>query len=273
VNENTPNDLEKVLHGVPDRVPPPDPETTSRVAARVLGAYQLRSQSARRVLLLAAVFLVVGGTGFTAGRWTSPTRAAADVTIGARPDTVPLQQLKRPFTLFGTVSSGRPGESVQIEANECGLSGFFHELEGIRTEGQGVWSLPIPGTFPQSKVLDYIHTTTKYRARWNGHLSETVTVRVRSYVEFRQFIVKQKKPGKRYFGINIGGRQIKYRPRVVVERRIGGDWKTAAKLRVDRGFTDVWLRAARGQVLRVRLPDAEAAPCYLGAISPHITVR
>jgi hypothetical protein len=278
MNDRVPDDLERLLRGVQDRVPPPEPETTSRVAARVLGSFQRRRKSAGRVLLLAAVFLVVGGTGFTAGRWTSPTRAAADITIGARPDTVSLRELRHPFTLFGTISSGRPGESVQIEANECGLSGFFHELEGVRTEGQGVWSMPIPGTFPQSKVLNYIETTTKYRARWNGHLSETVTVYVRSYVNFLQGPPpgkkKKSKPGKRFFVIGVYGRQMKYRPRVVLERRVGNEWKPVVKPVLDRSsLRFLWLPAAKGQVMRVRLPDSEAGPCYLGAVSPPLTVR
>jgi hypothetical protein len=269
------DDLEQLLRRVPGRVPDPSLETSGRVRERVLRALLPHgpSRSAQRALLVAAVFLLVGGTGFGAGYWTGPNRSAADLTIGVRPDTISLEQLKRPVTLFGTVPSGRPGESVQIEANECGLSGFFHELEGVRTEGQGVWSLPIPGTFPNSKVNDYIHTKTTYRARWNNRVSDPVTVFVRSYVEFHQLIVKQKKKGKRLFAVNLGGRQIKYRPRGVVERRVGTGWKAAGKPLLSRGLTMLWLPAAKGQVLRVRLPDAEAAPCYLGAVSPSLRIR
>jgi hypothetical protein len=268
------DELERLLSGVPERIPPAPPDVTNRVADRVLGAYRRRPQSLGRIMLLAAVFLVVAGTGFTAGRWTGPTSAAADVTIGARPDTIPIRDLQRSFTLFGTISSGRPGESVQIEANECGLSGFFHELQGVRTEAQGVWSMPVPGAFPQSKVNAPIETTTKYRARWNGNVSETVTVHLRSFVELHQLLVKKKKPGKRLFWINLWGRQMKYKPRAVLERRFGDDWRTVTSLVVNRfSTTGYWLRAAKGQVLRVRLSDAEAGPCYLGNVSAPVTVR
>jgi hypothetical protein len=257
-------------------VPSASPEVTSRVAQRVLAAARWRSQTARRVVLLAAVFLVVGGTGFGAGRWTSPSKTAADITIGVRPDTISVKTPPTPITLFGTVASGRPGESVQIEANECGRSGFFHELIGVRTEAQGVWSLPIPG--PYTNLSSLIDTSTKYRARWNGHVSDTVTLHVRSEISsFFQFPPpkkQKKKPGKRYFAISVGGRELKYRPRVVVERRVGNRWKTVARPVVKSyEVTFLWLPAARGQVLRVRLPDSQAAPCYLGSVSDPLRVR
>jgi hypothetical protein len=268
------DEFERLLKHVPEAVPPPDPILTSRIREALLEAFRpTRRESLRRSLLLAAAALLIGGTGFGAGRWTSPSSAASDLTIGARPDTISLKELKRPVLLFGTIPSGLPGQSVQIEANECGLSGSYHELEGVRTEGHGVWSLPIPGSLPQSKVNDYIHTKTSYRARWNNRLSDEVTVFVRSYVDFHQLPVKPKK-GKRLFGIGPFGRQMKYKPRVILERRTATGWTPAATLVMSGAGSPVrWLRAAKGQVLRVRLPDAEAAPCYLGSVSSPVRVR
>jgi len=225
------------------------------------------------VLLIAAVLALVAAACFGAGRLASPTHAASDVTIGVRPDVVDTQN-GTPVTLFGTVPNGRPGESVQIEANECGLSGLFHELQGVRTEAQGVWSMPIPGNYPQSKVLDYVRTKTVYRARWNGNASETVTVYARPFLELRQFVAKTKRPGQRNFGISVGGRELKYRKRVVLERRVATNvWRPLKTVVVNGGLALFWAHATQGQTIRARLPEKEAAPCYLPAVTPPWTVR
>jgi hypothetical protein len=263
------DDLEHLLERVPDRVPLAPPDVSARVRERVLRAFRPRRRgSPRSALLVAAALALVAGTGFSAGRWASPTHAASDVTIGVRPDIVNPQQ-GTPVTLFGTIPSGRPGESVQIEANECGQSGLFHELAGVRTEAQGVWSLPIPGNPPLGLVMKYIDTKTVYRARWNGRYSETVTVYARPYLEMRQLLVKKNKPGKRLFGISVGGRGMKYRKKIVVERRVAtNDWRPIATVRVSGGLGIVWVRASRGWIVRARLPEAEAAPCFIGTATP-----
>ena len=266
------DELEQLLGRVPDRVPAAPPETTARVRDEVLGAF--RPRSPRRMLLVAAALVLVAAACFGAGRLASPTHAASDVTIGARPDVVDTQN-GTPVTLFGTIPSGRPGEPVQVEANECGLSGLFHELQGVRTEGQGVWSMPIPGSNPAtSKVFDYIRTKTQYRARWNGHASEIVTVYARPYLELRQFTVKKKRPGQRNFGISVGGRELKYRKKIVIERRVATNvWRPVKTVMVNGGLALFWARVTMGQTVRARLPESEAAPCYLPAVTPPWTVR
>jgi hypothetical protein len=262
------DELEHLLKGVPDRVPPAPPDVSARVRERVLRAFRPHSRSRRRTLVIAAALALVASTGFAAGRLASPTHAASDLTIGVRPDTVNPQP-GTPVTLFGAIPSARPGESVQIEANECGESGLFHELAGVRTEAQGVWSLLIPGNPPLSPVTKYIDTKTIYRARWNGRYSETVTVYARPYLEMRQLLVKKNKPGKRLFGISVGGRGMKYRKKIFVERRVRtNDWRPVATVRVSGGLGIVWVRASRGWVVRARLPEAEAAPCFIGAATP-----
>jgi hypothetical protein len=273
------DDLEQLLKRVPERVPEPPAATTARVRERVMRALVTRrpSRSAQRALLVAAVFLLVGGTGFTAGYWTGPTRAEADLTIGVRPDSVPAQ-LSTLVTLFGTVPSGRAGESVQVEANECGQSGHFHELEGVRTEAQGVWSLPVPhytpGTIGNNNNA-WVTTKTSFRVRWNNRTSDQVTVNARPSVAIYQYSRKVK-AGKRQFAIIIIAPKIKYRPKVIVERQVGATWKAFAKVVVPitgvfggrNHGVKVWLRAAKGQLLRLRLTAAEAAPCYLAETGP-----
>jgi hypothetical protein len=274
------DDLEQLLKRVPDRVPEPRAATTVRVRERVLRGFLPRrhSRSAQRALLVAAVFLLVGGTGFGAGYWTGPTRAAANLTIGVRPDSVPVQ-VTTPVTLFGTVPSGRAGEAVAVDANECGRTNVYHQLEGVRTEAQGVWSLPVPHYVPgtlRNNNSAYVDTKTSFRVRWNNRTSDSVTVDARPGLSISQLSVKKKVAGKRFFWIFVTASQIKYRPKVTVERQVGGSWKPLTKVVVPITLSSgvrahsvrVWLRASKGQLLRARLPVAEAGPCYLPTVSP-----
>jgi hypothetical protein len=276
------DDIERLLKHVPAAVPPPDPVLTSRLLERLLRSFpSRRSPSRRRSLLLAAAALLLVGTGFGGGRWTSPTHAAADLSVGVRPDTVVILE-QMPVTLFGTVPSGRAGEAVAIDAKECGRGGLFYQFEGVRTEAQGVWSLSIPGdpsTGSGRWFARYIDTKMSFRARWNDRTSDTVTVNVRPKVTIAQMSAKQKR-GKRQFALIVIAPRIKYRPKVIVERRAGDAWKPVAKRVVPLGgaFNSrahavlVWLRVSRGQTLRARLPAGEAAPCYLPAVSPNEVV-
>ena len=270
--------LEDLLKRVQDRVPPPPAVTTDRVRARVLGAIVQhgRSPYARRSVLIVAAVLV-GVAAFGAGYWTGPTHAAPDLTIGVRPDTVPAYR-STDVTLFGSVPSGRPGESVEVEANECGQSGLYHELEGVRTEGQGVWSLPVPHFVPGSLTnnnRNYVMAKTSFRVKWNGRTSEVVTVNAVPGINIYQFNRKVK-AGKRQFVIIVIAPKIKFRPKIIVERRAGAQWQKVATVPVPittvlGGRTHavkLWLRAAKGQVFRARITAAEAAPCYGAEIGP-----
>jgi hypothetical protein len=270
--------LEELLKRVPDRIPPPPAATTQRVRERVLAAIvqEGRSPSARRSVLVVAAVLV-GVVAFGAGYWTGPTHAAPDLTIGVRPDTVPAYR-STDLTLFGSVPSGRPGESVEVEANECGQSGLYHELEGVRTEGQGVWSLPVPHFVPGSLTnnnRNYVMAKTSFRVKWNGRTSEVVTVNAVPGINIYQFNRKVK-AGKRQFVIIVIAPKIKFRPKIVVERRAGAQWKKVATVPVPittvpggrSHAVKLWLRASKGQVFRARITAAEAAPCYGAETGP-----
>jgi hypothetical protein len=269
--------LEDLLKHVPDRVPDPPAHVTARVRELVLGAAPARMSRSRGGALLFAAAVVVGAVAFGAGYWTGPTHAAPDLTIGVRPDVVPAYRSTE-VTLFGSVPSGRPGESVDVEANECGQSGMYHELEGVRTEGQGVWSLAVPHYVPGSLVnnnRNYVTAKTSFRVKWNGRTSEVVTVSAVPAINIYQFDRKVK-AGKRRFVIIVIAPKIKYRPRVIVERRAGAEWKKLATVAVPittvtggrAHAVKLWLRAAKGQVLRARITAGEAAPCYGAEAGP-----
>jgi hypothetical protein len=100
-----------------------------------------------------------------------------------------------------------------------------------------------------------------------------VTVDARPGVNIYQLNKKVKK-GKRQFAIFVLAPEIKFRPKVIVERRAGGDWKRIATVPVPittvfggrAHAVKVWLRASKGQVFRARITAAEAAPCYVAEI-------
>jgi hypothetical protein len=269
------DDLERLLKSVPDRVPPPPRELTGRVRERVVEAFrELLPQSSRGAALLIAAIVLVGGTAFAAGRWTSASSAAADLSIGARPDTIMVAH-DAVVTLFGSVPSGRPGEDVVVQANGCGRFGTFYNVEGVRTEVGGVWSLQVPHYKPgeRSNNDEYLATKTAFRVRWNERTSDTVVVLVRPNMGIFQVPGKRPVRGKRLIQIGLIAPEIKYRPKVVVERQVGGSWKPLAKLvlrflRAGTREATVWLRVSKGDVLRYRLPASEAAPCYPADVSP-----
>jgi hypothetical protein len=120
-------------------------------------------------------------------------------------------------------------------------------------------------------VLKYIDTKTVYRARWNGRVSETVTVNARPYLAIRQLPApkNKKKAGQRFFGISVGGNALKRGVRIVVERRVtANNWKAVRSLRIYGGLVFTWVPAKKDQVMRARIPDTEAAPCYIGTATP-----
>jgi hypothetical protein len=272
--------IEDLLKRVPDRAPAPPAATSDRVRTRVLGAIVNPPQSrfARRAYLLAAA-VAVGAIAFGTGYWTGPTHAAADLTIGVRPEAVPAYQSTQ-VTVFGSVPSGRAGEAVAVDAKQCGLGDAFHQLEGVRSEAQGVWSLPVPHYTPGvvNPNSSYVNTKTSFRIRWNNRASESVTVVAHAGVFIQQLPAKRQRTGKRRFQIVVLAPQVKFRPRVVVERRSGQSWKPVARVVVPLSAARnhsvaLWLPASRGEVLRARLPAAEAAPCYpaeVGTPAPPI---
>jgi hypothetical protein len=177
--------------------------------------------------------------------------AAARVTIALRP---PIgSSATSQVTVFGTVDSGKPGESVTIQAKECDNS-FFRVYAGANTEAGGTWWTYI-----------WPAITMKLRAVWNGETSAEVTFQKRVFLGFRQL-------SKTRFRIGLGGtRFVGKRAQVQRFDQRLGTWTTIRSVALGSSYaTYVRLQVPKGTRLRAILPDSQAAPCYLGGTSPVI---
>jgi hypothetical protein len=191
----------------------------------------------------------------TAQRQLNRLVVAADrVTIAVRPAIgSPVTGM---VTVFGTIDSGKAGESVTVQAKECD-NAFFRVFAGANTEAGGSWSTVI-----------YPFITMKLRAVWNGETSSEVTFRRRAIIGFRQQSQTRFRVGLAGYGTRFVGKRVNIQS---FDQRLGR-WKTIRTVAVaSSGYaTYVALRVPKGTRLRAVLPNSHAAPCYLGATSPVI---
>jgi hypothetical protein len=169
-----PSDFERLLRDVPATFPRPDDTARQAARHRVFGRGPLRFARPRRLSLLTAAAVCVAATiGFTAGHWLVPATgsAAIEVSIATTADTVGFGS---PVTLYGSLTSGRAGEEVLIEARDCGTHGSFHRVGGATTV--------VGGAFAGGPNMP-VRVTSQYRARWKDGTSVPVTVRVRPRID------------------------------------------------------------------------------------------
>jgi hypothetical protein len=179
--------------------------------------------------------------------------AADRVTIGVRPAI--SSPLTSQVSVFGTIDSGKAGESVTIQAKDCGAN-FFRAYSGASTEPGGTWSQFI---FPT--------ITTRLRAVWNGETSAEVIFRQRVFIGLHQrgsrFRVIVSASMARFAGKPVSIQQF--------DQRIG-QWKAVKQVRLSasESYNYFTLRVPKGTRLRAVFSDAQAKPCYLGATSSVI---
>jgi hypothetical protein len=192
--------------------------------------------------------------------------AAERVTIFAQPSVVGNQPLNRSVRLFGSVDSARAGETVAIQARDCGTN-FFRLVDGATTESGGAYS-----------TLYWPHANTIVRAVWNDIASPQIAIRVRVFVG-----LARRRDGKSLRVAAIGVDNF-WRKRVEIQRfeqRLG-TWR---RLRVvvltesgsspgsgpntgTSGSLAYFVpRVPRGTLLRAVMPLSQAKPCYLAGTS------
>jgi hypothetical protein len=181
--------------------------------------------------------------------------AGEAVTINANhsvaEDTVPL-------LLRGAVSSGRAGEPVTIEQDDCGPIAW-HPLRTVRTGPGGGW-------------VSYANGDENFRlrARWKGHVSRVITIGVRPELSLAGV------PGSLRVLIRaydwFGGKTAQ------LQAAHGGRWQTVAIARlVKRGAagqyaqtTGTFTKKVGHGLYRAVLPVRSAAPCYVAGFSPTL---
>jgi plastocyanin len=190
------------------------------------------------------------------------TGPRASVTLATSRATATF---KAPITLSGVVSSQAAGESVTINAQECGKASF-NRLGSATTAASGNWTFGVRPTI-----------NTVYRARWRTNESSTITVKVRPAIRLSR--VGSRFTARVTAAQSFTGKTIalqRYRAAVrrwATLRRVtlgasttpsAGTFVTTARFRS---------RIRRGWRLRALLPQAQAGTCYLAAPSNTLRVR
>lgn len=189
--------------------------------------------------------------------------ASDPVTIFARPAIVSGFPMVT-TTLYGAVAGGRAGETVEVQARDCG-SRTFRTVGGTQTVDGGGWAMPYrPGV------------STTLRAIWNGSGSAEVAVEQRA----RPYLLKR--PGGNEFYVGVSGKRSFWHKRVLIQRFDPGSRRwvdlrrvlltdtSATSLPVAEVSTSAEFRVnlPKGTLIRAVMPLSEAKPCYLGGVSP-----
>ena len=212
--------------------------------------------------MVRAVSLIAVAALAAAASPSAPGRVADHVTLFAQPrEAAPGGGL----TLSGTVGGARPGDSVDIQARDCGQRSF-RNAGGAHTGIGGDWT---------TEFFPGINTTL--RAVWRGHVSHEVTLRQRASVRLRSL-----PSSPRRFEVTVVAKVPFWQKRVLFQR-LAGTWKTVKSVVLDEtsanpGAIYIWSSAKfrtslpSGTRVRALLPLSQARPCYVGAASRLLRV-
>lgn len=163
--------------------------------------------------------------------------------------------------LNGRVSSGKAGEPVTIEADDCGpLS--WRPAYRVRTAANGGWA-----------SNGDTNINTRYRAHWKRWVSRTIRVDARPQVTLRTNSV----------GFYVEVRALDFfNGRTAVLQRYDVEarkWHDVARTQLHRagsaaelGVSSGTFRSGAHGKVRAILPAKQAAPCYTMGISPSLTI-
>jgi plastocyanin len=170
-----------------------------------------------------------------------------------------------PVTLSGVVSTQVPGESVSVQAQECGKTAFT-QLGTATTAAGGNWTFTVKPT-----------RNTAFRARWRGSDSPAATVNVRPAIRLTR--VGSRFTVRLTAGEAFTGKVVLFqRYRAAVRRWATLRRVTLGATRTPTAGTVVTSarfrnRVRRGWRLRVLLPQAQAGTCYVTATSNTLRIR
>ncbi len=166
-------------------------------------------------------------------------------------------------TLSGVVSSLAAGETVGIDAKQCGATAFTR-LTSVKSVANGAWSAPA------KPVMN-----TVYRANWKNANSPDLTQSVSP-------LLTLKRVRARHFTATATAALALTGKRLAVQRYVKSKraWKTVKQVTLNKSkpgtpptvSTSVafGVRVGLGTKVRVLLPAAQAATCYAAARSAAV---
>lgn len=176
----------------------------------------------------------------------------AGVSLTAAPPAVAYGQSS---TLSGVVSSGASGETVTIDAKECGKT-TFTKIATVMSVANGAWSSPAKPT-----------TNTVFEAHWKNTKSAQLTEKVAPTVSLRRVRVGR-------FSASVTAAQSFVGKYMVLQRYVRSRraWKTVKRVTLRTAKTGTAptmitsagfrARVARRTRLRLLLTQAQAGTCY-----------
>ena len=200
----------------------------------------------------------------------SAIAALGAAPVGAAPPTLTLKATSTVVayggstTLSGVLSTARSGQSIDIQAQECGQNAF-KKVTSVNTTTGGAFSAAVKPTIK-----------TTFQAKEKGSTSSPVVVQVSPSLTLK------KTGGKavRRFTVTLTSAQSFVGKYVVFQRRGSTKWRTVKKVTLTTVATTTAptqattakfsARIARHPKVRVLLPAAQAGSCYLPAQSAAV---
>lgn len=167
-------------------------------------------------------------------------------------------------TLSGVLSTGKTGQSVDVQAQECGQSAF-KKVTAVSTTAGGNFTASVKPTI-----------ATSYQVKQKGATSSPVAVKV------APLLALKKNGGKtmRKFGVTLTSAQSFVGKYVVFQRRTSTKWRSIKKVTLALAAASTaptQLTSAKFAVrlkghprVRVVLPAGQAGTCYLPAASASV---
>jgi len=202
--------------------------------------------------------------------------------LGLSADTVTLDISQyfnsnkvRVLVFAGTISSRTAGEDVAVLGRDCGVQGE-RLIAATRTAAGGSWRVENPSQEQGVWTFTEVFSGTAFRARWNGHYSDSVVWRLPAQPRIWR-VGRTRTWEVHVLPAAPSGVGLK-RKTVELQRLSPSGWVRVRSARLARkadlewgafNYEATFTVPTRGLKLRAYLPAASAAPCYLpGASAP-----
>jgi hypothetical protein len=180
-----------------------------------------------------------------------PASAAQAPTLEANPAIVGMLSQ---VALSGTTGSAKAGQTVFVQAKECGAS-FFRVVAATTSAAGGGWATSAPAQI-----------TTTFRARVGRAYSRPAVVRKRAVLSLTKL------PSGRIFLVRSFGGSTLIGKTIRIERYTASGWVLVQRATLRRsdifGVVETTVRIRRaGLLVRAFIPLAEAKPCFVAGAS------